>query len=288
MNDMQNLTVSERLRGMADLLQAQGANPFRVSAYRKAADAVVQLPEDLAALFEREGVEGLDAIPGVGRGISSAISEMLITGRWGQLERLRGSINPLQVFQTVPGIGEELARRIHDTLHVDSLEALEAAAHDGRLAEVPGIGPRRAAALRATLTTMLDRTRRRFRAAAERGPEPPATLLLDIDREYREKAEAGRLPTIAPKRFNPEGRSWLPVLHADRGGWHFTALYSNTAKAHELGMTRDWVVIYFDHDDHQAQSQHTVVTETRGPLVGRRVVRGRERDCREYYLGQAE
>jgi DNA polymerase/3'-5' exonuclease PolX len=81
MNEMQNLTISECLRAMADLLQAQGANPFRVSAYRKAADAVVQLAEDLAALFEREGVEGLDAIPGVGRGIASAIAEMLITGR---------------------------------------------------------------------------------------------------------------------------------------------------------------------------------------------------------------
>jgi hypothetical protein len=74
----------------------------------------------------------------------------------------------------------------------------------------------------------------------------------------------------------------LPVLHTTRGDWHFTALYSNTARAHELGRVRDWVVIYF-YDDQHAEKQHTVVTQPRGALAGRRVVRGREADCRTYY-----
>jgi hypothetical protein len=138
----------------------------------------------------------------------------------------------------VPGIGPELAARIHSALHVDTLEALEAACQDGRL--------------------------------------------LAVDREYRQKAEAGALPTIAPKRFNPEGNAWLPILHASRDGWHFTALYSNTARAHELGTTRDWVVIYF-HDDRHEENQHTVVTQTRGTLLGKRVVRGREAECAAVY-----
>jgi len=103
----------------------------------------------------------------------------------------------------------------------------------------------------------------------------------------REKAAAGKLPTIAPKRFNPKGEAWLPVLHARRGGWHFTALYSNTATAHRLGRTRDWVVIYF-YDGEHAEGQHTVVTETRGPLAGRRVVRGREAECRAWYAAQSK
>jgi putative hydrolase len=106
--------------------------------------------------------------------------------------------------------------------------------------------------------------------------EPPVDLLLDIDREYREKAEGGRLSTIAPRRFNPEGTSWLPVLHAERKGWHFTALFSNTQRAHELQTTHDWVVIYFYDDAHHGEGQRTVVTETHGPRVGQRVVRGRE------------
>lgn len=74
----------------------------------------------------------------------------------------------------------------------------------------------------------------------------------------------------------------LPVLHARREDWHFTALFSNTPKVHELGKTRDWVVIYF-HLDVEPESQCTVVTETRGALKGRRVVRGREGECAEHY-----
>ena len=276
-----NPFIAERLREMADLLEAQGANPFRAGAYRKAGDAVARLPQDVRALFDAQGVAGLETIPGVGKGIASAMAEMLISGRWAQLERLRGTVDPVALFQTIPGVGADLARRIHDTLAVDTLEALEAAAHDGRLESVPGIGPRRAAAIRASLTAMLDRLRRRPRIATPAQNEPPVELLLEMDREYREQAAAGKLPTIAPKRFNPEGKSWLPILHADRQGWHFTALFSNTQRAHELHMTKDWVVIYFYDGEHHVEGQRTVVTETRGPLVGQRVVRGRERERRE-------
>jgi putative hydrolase len=112
---------------------------------------------------------------------------------------------------------------------------------------------------------------------------PAVDLLLDIDAEYRDKAAAGELPKIAPRRFNPEGKAWLPILHAEKGGWHFTALFSNTARAHELGRTGDWVVIYFYDDEHR-EAQCTVVTETHGPMEGQRVVRGREAECRRLAL----
>jgi hypothetical protein len=111
---------------------------------------------------------------------------------------------------------------------------------------------------------------------------PSVELLLDIDREYRDKAKAGTLRRIAPRRMNPEGKAWLPVLHTRHGPWHFTALFSNTERAHELHRTYDWVVIYFsdaDGDDEQC----TVVTERRGTLTGMRVVRGREPECARYY-----
>jgi len=283
-----NARCADRLREAADLLEAQGANPFRISAYRKAADTVLGLQEDVAALIEREGTEGLEALPGVGRGIASALLEMVRTGRWIQLERLRGSADPAQLFMAVPGLGHRLAERIHDTLHIDTLEALELAAHDGRLESVAGVGPRRAAAIRSSLQSMLARGRPRRMADVSGQPKaalgPTVDVLLDVDREYREKAEAGGLPTIAPRRFNPSGEAWLPVLHAMRGDWHFTALFSNTAQAHQLDRTRDWVVLYF-YDDQHTEGQHTVVTETHGPLAGRRVVRGREAECRVHYGG---
>ena len=185
---------------------------------------------------------------------------------------MRGALEPERLFQTVPGIGPGLAKRIHDTLHIDTLEALEQAAHDGSLESVPGMAARRATAIRATLELMLGRIRG-VRRHPVKGPQ--VDTLLDVDQEYRDKAAAGKLPTIAPKRFNPDGRDWLPILHTERGDWHFTLLFSNTARAHELGRTGDWVVIYF-YDNHHQEGQHTVVTETRGPHQGERVVRGRE------------
>ncbi len=283
----ENQLVAEQLREFAGLLQAQGANPFRVAAYRKAADAVQRCEQPLREMFDRDGRDGLQRLPGIGPGIAGAIAEILITGRWSQLERLRGSVEPETLLQSVPGIGPGLARVIHETLHVDTLEALEIAANDGRLESVPGVGPRRAQMIRAALAALLGRraavTRRR-RTAAE---EPSVATLLAVDREYRERAEAGALPTIAPRRFNPTGASWLPVLHATRDGWHFTALYSNTAQAHRLARTRDWVVVYFYDKDH-VEGQHTIVTESRGMLGGKRVVRGRETECREHYLAARE
>jgi len=276
----ENRQIAERLREAAELLRAQGANPFRVGAYRKAADTVAQLRKNAREIFDSEGVKGLDALPNIGAGIASAIAEMLITTRWGQLERLRGTTDPERLFRPVPGRGPELAKRIHDTLHIDTLEGLETAANDGRLESVPGVGARRAAAWRAALDRMLGRLRApRMRAPEDLSREPGVDVLLDVDREYRRKAEAGQLETIAPRRFNPGKDSWLPVLHARRGEWHFTALYSNTALAHKLKRVRDWVVIYFYDSDH-VERQRTVVTETRGSLAGRRVVRGREEECR--------
>ena len=74
----------------------------------------------------------------------------------------------------------------------------------------------------------------------------------------------------------------LPVLHTERGDWHFTVLFSNTARAPELGRTHDWVVIYYQ-SDREHEGQRTVVTETHGTLTGKRVVRGRETECRDHY-----
>jgi len=274
-----NDQIADKLRQAADILAAQGADPFRIAAYRRAAESVLALNTDLGAIAEGGGRGALEAIPGVGASIGSAIAEMLATGRWGFLDHLKGTASPETLFQSVPGVGPALARRVCETLHVHTLEALEAAAHDGRLAQVRGFGHRRAAMVRAALAEMLARVRR---SPLVRYEEPTVNLLLDVDREYRERAGAGELIKIAPKRFNPKGEAWLPLLHTMRDGWHFTALYSNTARAHQLGRATDWVIIYF-HRDNQAEGQRTVVTETRGEAAGGRIVRGREAECRRHY-----
>ncbi len=275
---MDNAAVARLLAEMAALLQAQGEeNAFRIAAYRHAAETVAALPTPLREIFEHEGVAGLDALPTVGPGIAAAIAEILQTGHWTKLERLRGGASPEALLRSVPGVGPRLALQLHEELGIDTLEGLEAAAHDGRLEALAGVGARRAAALRAAITGRLDAERalRRRRSPAPPDHLPPLALLLEVDREYRERAAAGTLPTMAPRRFNPEGRAWLPVLHTRRGEWSVTALFSNTARAHELGRVRDWVVLYVEDGAHH-ERQYTVVTAQRGPLAGRRVVRGRE------------
>jgi DNA polymerase (family X) len=279
MERTQNKYVADRLREAATLLEQQGANKFRVNAYRRAAGTIESLEHDVSIIVDNDGLHGLTALPGIGPMIGGAILEMIRTGHWTQLERLRGALDSEALFSKVPGVGPKLAANIIDGLHVDSLEALETAVHDGRLAKLPGFGERRVAIIRSALAEMLGRKRWGMRTERH---EPSVKALLDVDREYRERAEAGKLQKIAPRRFNPNNETWLPVLHTERGRWHFTVFYSNTALAHRLNRNHDWVVIYF-HTDSYSEGQRTVVTETQGAMHGKRVVRGRERECEEYY-----
>ena len=161
--------VAEMLREMASLLDAQGGNHYRAAAFRKAADSIAGV--NLREIFARDGLAGLDALPAIGPSIAAAIAEMLTRGRWSRLDRLRGDAEPEVLFCSIPGVGPELARSLHENLGVDTLEALELAASDGRLElQVPRIGVRRAAAIRASLAQMLDRNR-----ALRRRPLPAAS-----------------------------------------------------------------------------------------------------------------
>jgi DNA polymerase (family X) len=280
-----NAQIARKLRQAAELLAAHGAHPFRIDAYRRAADSITALCGDLGALAAQGGKKALEAIPAVGVSIAGAIVELLATGRWSFLDHLEGSATPEELFQTIPGVGPRLARRLHERLNIRTLEAFETAARDGHLKEIPGFGRRRREVVRRGLAEMLAPVRRQ---APARGGEPGVDLLLDVDSEYRQKAAAGDLPRIAPKRFNPSGESWLPVLHTVRGPWHMTALFSNFARAHEPARTGGWVVIYFHHD-HEPEGQRTVVTEPWGAAAaGTRVVRGREEECRRHYAAARE
>lgn len=174
----------------------------------------------------------------------------------------------IAALEALPGIGPSIAR-----------SDLERAAHDGRLVATPGFGPRRVAAVRGVLELRLARIGPP--APAPVPDEPPVGELLDVDREYRERAARGELRTIAPRRFNPAREAWLPVLHTQRGSRHYTALFSNTPRAHEMGATRDWVILYYDGD--AGERQCTVITAQWGPARGRRIVQGRGAESIEHH-----
>jgi putative hydrolase len=272
-----NLDVASRLDETGNLLLEQGANPFRVRAYHRAAETLRGLDRSVADILEAEGLEGLERLPGIGTTLARAIRDTLRLGRMPMLERLRGEMDPVSLLSSVPGIGDRLAHRLHEDLGIDSLEDLEAAAHDGRLGSIAGFGQKRIAGIIDTLASRLRRVRLSPTAAEKASVEE----LLDVDREYRNGAAKGTLHRIAPRRFNPEGKAWLPVLHTQRGPRHYTALFSNTARAHAQGKTRDWVVLYYDGGG--GERQNTVITAERGHLRGRRIVRGREDECDRYY-----
>ncbi len=279
-----NVTLSAALRETANLLETQGANPFRVRAYRNAADTVENLKAPLWHSLEAEGTSGLMRFPAIGRSIAGALTHLVRTGKFPLLERLRGDDAPERLFSTIADIGPKLAQRIHEYLGIETLWELEAAAIDGRLAQVPGMGKKR---LRAVRESLAGRFRRRLTATpttySASGTEPPIDELLDVDREYRDSAKKHLLPRIAPRRFNPMCEAWLPVLHAEREDRHYTAMFSNTARAHELGAIRDWVVIY--RDDNDSHGQWTVITANYSNLRGKRIVRGREKECASHYAG---
>jgi putative hydrolase len=278
----QNIEIAQKLREVALLLDEQGANRFRVRAYRNAADRLERLEVPVSQILEQQGTDGLQALPGIGVSLARSIHTLVVTGRLPMLDRMRGHMDPIALLTSVPGLGSALAHRLHDDLHIETLEQLEMAAHDGRLADLEGVGPKKLQGIIDSLTARLGRVRRPAQSAGSHAlREPPVEELLDVDREYRESAQAGRLQTIAPHRFNPKKEAWLPILHTQRGSRHYTALFSNSALANQLKKTRDWVILYYD-DDH-GERQCTVVTERSAPFTGKRIVRGREADCASYY-----
>jgi len=289
-----NSEIAETLERVADLLEAQDANRYRVAAYRAAAKTIRQHQQPLSEILSKGGVEAVEALPTIGRTIAAHVAELVHRNALTLLERLEGEVSPEHLLTTVPGIGPKLAARLHHDLSIHTLEDLETAAHDERLAELPGFGPRRVRAIQEELASILGRSARHRARRREwldsfhkipRNhrllPRPDVATLLDVDADYRKRVAEGRLRHITPRRFNPERKAWLPILHTMRNDWELTALFSNTARAHELARTRDWVVIYYAHDGDEGQC--TVVTETHGPLVGQRVVRGQEVDCRAHY-----
>lgn len=277
---LSNAEVAAMLEEIAKLLEARGDTSYRVSAYRNAALTARRHGHSLAGIYEREGAAGLEQLPGIGDSLARTTGEIFRRGRSRLLDRLRREQQDRDPLTTLPSIGPRLAERIRSQLGVGSLEDLQRAATDGRLGRVEGLGRKRVQAIRDALARRLP-----GRPFVDRSPaqsqRPEISILLEIDRQYRAQAVAGKLPTVAPKQFNPTSARWLPVMHAVRDGHRYVAHFANTARSHELSRQHDWVVIRCQ--DKPAFGVWTVVTARGGPLRGRRVVRGRERDCAAHY-----
>lgn len=230
-----NEQIAQRLDEVGGLLNEHGACVYRVAACRRAAISIGRLHTPVSQIYEHERIEGLRKLPGVGERIASAIHQLIVTGKLPILDRLRGEMDPITILMSVPGIGRVQAKRLHNDLAIDSLEDLEAAAHDGRLANIEVFGTKRIAGIIDCLASRLGR----IRPMGVEAGDVRVDELLEVDREYRESAVAGRLAKIAPTRFNPKGETWLPVLsHRARGPT--VHLYSRTLPG-RIGQGRRWI-----------------------------------------------
>jgi len=136
-----NADIAAAFEQIADLLELQNANPFRVRAYRNAARVVGDLKIDLAALVA--GGQALPKLPGIGADLGAKIQELAATGRLGALERLRKQVPAgLDELLRLPGLGPKRVRALYEELHVHTLPQLLRAARDGRIRTLPGFGAR--------------------------------------------------------------------------------------------------------------------------------------------------
>lgn len=128
------------LEEMAAMLELKGENHFKVRAYENGARAILSFPGDLA---EAVRTGALKRVPGIGAGLFSNVATLVTTGSLPYYDELRAEFPPgLRECLRIPGFGARKAKQVFDALQVDSLDALEAACTDGRLATVRGFGPK--------------------------------------------------------------------------------------------------------------------------------------------------
>ncbi|AOJ41835.1 phosphoesterase [Burkholderia lata] len=161
---------------IADMLEIQGANPFRVRAYRNAARTIADYGRDIPTMIANG--DDLGKIPSIGPDLASKLREIAATGTCELQQTLRHALpGAIVELLDVPGLGAKRVKALHDALHVDSLEQLRAEAKSGHVRELPGFGPKTEAHLLEAIDDRLKREPQRFLL-----PDAAHSLLPLLDR----------------------------------------------------------------------------------------------------------
>ncbi len=138
---MHNLDIARIFNEIADILEVQGENTFKIRAYRKAALTIETLTQDLTVIAERGGVKELKKITGIGEGIARKIVEIAETGDCKKHRELLQEM-PAELIEllAIPHIGPKTIAKLHEELGIANLRELEAAAQAHKLAGLPGFG----------------------------------------------------------------------------------------------------------------------------------------------------
>jgi len=172
---MLNTEIARAFEELADLLEIQGANPFRVRAYRNAARTIDDLPDSVADML-RDPECRLEDLPGIGADLAGKIRLLVQSGSLPQLEELRSQVPPgvLQMLR-VPGVGPKRAGTLFHELGIQSLDKLKEAAESGAIARLRGFGHKTAQAILDGLNSLAQTEQRIWLAEAM----PVATALVD-------------------------------------------------------------------------------------------------------------
>lgn len=138
---IQNSEIAAIFFRLADLLEVQGENAFRIRAYRNAARAIGEMTQSAAEMIQ-QGLSLTD-LPGIGKDLAGKIQEIVETRKLGVLEEVERRLpSGLSELMRIPGLGGRRVGDLYRRLGIDSLDALEAAAHAQKVQQLPGFGPR--------------------------------------------------------------------------------------------------------------------------------------------------
>ena len=164
---LQNLLIATALDEIADRLEIQDANPFRVRAYRNAARTIGEFQRDLKSMLERG--EALPRLPGIGADLAGKIRELALTGHCDVLDRLRTEM-PASITELlkVPGLGPKRVRTLWHDLGVETPGQVLRAARDGRIEALHGFGRKTQQSIEMAVAAQLSKERRiKLAVAAE-------------------------------------------------------------------------------------------------------------------------
>ncbi|MGI8734240.1 MAG: helix-hairpin-helix domain-containing protein [Pyrinomonadaceae bacterium] len=149
---MNNEDIARRFSQLATLMEVREDDPFRLRSYRNAAEAIETWPTPMTEIAKKEGVAGLQTVPGVGKAIANKIVELLERGTFDAWERLVAE-TPATVLELLelPGVGPKTAATLHQKFKVSSREDLKKFVAGGGLELVDGIGAKTAERIKESL-----------------------------------------------------------------------------------------------------------------------------------------
>ncbi|MCK4271085.1 DNA polymerase III, partial [bacterium] len=235
---MKNKEIAELFERMADILQLKEENAFKINAYRKASRIIRDLSQNIEQLSQ---AGTLRDIPGVGEGIAKKIREYLETGRISKYEQIRQSLpEGLLEMMTIPGMGPKTVVLVHKALGISSVAQLEKGVKQGRLRDLPGMGPKKEENILRGIALL--------RQSAKRIPLGVAIPIVDeIVEQIKGRIKVGTILPAGSLRRMKETIGDIDILVAGGDGRRIIGVFTKMPQVQEIlaaGATKGSVIVH--------------------------------------------